>query len=192
MNYLNRNVNVCKCKDVFPCYTNISHSSKFSDSEMLEEGVLTKLLFAVNICIISMLLSHCIFCFEIPRIWGESCWGFFRRDVPFCSTCYPELKAATSNHLWGCGWQSDDLPKQSLDSGYIILHSKAELRFQMELRLLISLSSSRKSIPDYPSGSNVITRILKPGRKSQRRCDNGYKARVIWYCFWRWRNQAVS
>lgn len=58
---------------------------------------------------------------------------------------------------------------QSSEPVNVLFHYKEELRLQMELRLVISQPYKKKIIPDYPSGSNVITRVLKNGQRRQRR-----------------------
>lgn len=46
---------------------------------------------------------------------------------------------------------------------YVMIHTEEELRLQVELSLLISLSA-RKIIMDYLDGTSVATRFLKSGR----------------------------
>lgn len=52
---------------------------------------------------------------------------------------------------------------------HVSLHGKGELRFQMELRLLINWPGDRESILDYAGGLNVISRVFINARGRQKR-----------------------
>lgn len=63
---------------------------------------------------------------------------------------------------------------------YVSFHGKGEIRFGMELRLLVSWLENSEVIPDYLDGSSGSTRNLKCGEGFRRENQMGGKARRAW------------
>lgn len=91
-------------------------------------------------------------------------------------------------------------PKMSIfkfpEPVHMLLHSKAESSFKMELRLLISWPWWREIILDNLEGSNIITRIFKSANGRQKKRS---EIRRMW-CknsghhnwLWRWRKGIIK
>lgn len=81
---------------------------------------------------------------------------------------------------------------------YITVYGKGELRFQVELRLLISRLYHREITLDYGEVDNVIIKVLKNGRRRQKRevRGKGENQKNIqgemqhWWLYWRKRSMS--